>query len=178
MEDDEVEVLGEGRFLTLLSEGGWECVVQSFAEGTVSVLPLTDAGEVVLVEQYRHPVRSRVIEMPAGMVGDSEEHRGESPEVAVRRELLEEAGCETGELVCLGRGPSSAGITKEVLQLYAATGVRRVSGGGGIGEEAIEVHVVGVGELEDWFAAREAEGKMVDVRVHAALRMAAVRGLI
>lgn len=173
-----MEVLGEGRFLTLVSEGGWECVVQSFAEGTVSVLPLTDAGEVVLVEQYRHPVRSRVIEMPAGMVGDSEEHRGEAPEAAVRRELLEEAGYEVGELVHLGRGPSSAGITKEILNLYAATGVKRVAEGGGIGQEEIVVHVVGVAVLDEWFAAREVEGAMVDVRVHAALRMAAIRGLI
>jgi ADP-ribose pyrophosphatase len=177
MNDEDMTVLGEGRFLTLISEGGWECVVQSFAEGTVSVLPLTDEGEVVLIEQYRHPVRARVIEMPAGMMGDSEEHRGEAPEAAVHRELEEEAGCRAGGLHYLGRGPSSAGITKEMLNLYAATGVTRISDGGGVGEEDILVHVVGLAEVDAWFAAWEAEGLIVDVRVHAALRMAEQRGL-
>jgi ADP-ribose pyrophosphatase len=178
MESNEEIVLGEGRFLTLISEGGWECVVQSFAEGTVSVLPLTEGGEVVLIEQYRHPVRARVIEMPAGMMGDSANHRGEAPETAAHRELEEEAGCRAGTLHFLGQGPSSAGITKEMLNLYAATEVTRISEGGGIDEEDIEVHVVPLAELDAWFALRESEGMIVDLRVHAALRMAEKRGLI
>ena len=41
------------------------------ATGVVVVVPVTDAGELVLVEQYRPPVQSRVLELPAGLVGDN-----------------------------------------------------------------------------------------------------------
>ena len=173
-----VEVLGKGRFLTLVSEDGWESVEQSFAEGTVAVLPITGGGEVVLVEQYRPPVRARVIEIPAGMVGDVEEHRGEALETAVHRELEEETGYVAEELHVLGRGPSSGGILKEIVNLYAATGVEKVGDGGGVGQEEIVVHVVPVAGLDAWLARREAEGMLVDLRVLSAVKSAEYRGLL
>ena len=53
----------------------------------VFVVPVTDDGEIVLVRQYRHPIRDWTLEVPAGTVDESE-----TPLDAARRELAEEAG--------------------------------------------------------------------------------------
>jgi rSAM/selenodomain-associated transferase 1 len=53
----------------------------------VFVVPVTDSGEIVLVRQYRHPVRDWTLEVPAGSVEE-----GESPLAAAERELAEEVG--------------------------------------------------------------------------------------
>ena len=53
----------------------------------VFVVPVTDAGELVLVRQYRHPVRDWTLEIPAGSLED-----GETPLEAAERELAEEVG--------------------------------------------------------------------------------------
>ncbi|WP_456447180.1 NUDIX hydrolase [Deinococcota bacterium DY0809b] len=60
----------------------------------VFALPLTSHGTALLIRQYRHPTRRRLVEVPAGKVDP-----GESLEAAVRRELKEEIGAEVGELV-------------------------------------------------------------------------------
>lgn len=52
-----------------------------------SVLAVTEGGEVVFVQQYRHGARCASLELPAGVIDD-----GETPGVAARRELLEETG--------------------------------------------------------------------------------------
>ena len=60
----------------------------------IFALPLTEAGEALLIKQYRHPTRRFLLEVPAGKADP-----GESLETAVRRELMEEIGAEAGELV-------------------------------------------------------------------------------
>ena len=66
-------------------------------------------------------------------------------------------------------GPSSAGMSNELLTVFRATGVRRVGAGGGVAGEAIHVHEVALAEAEAWLAARIAAGSLVDPKVYAAL---------
>jgi hypothetical protein len=61
----------KGRFLGLKERDHWEYAYRTNASGVVVLVPVTDAGELVLVEQYRIPVKSRVLELPAGLVGDN-----------------------------------------------------------------------------------------------------------
>ena len=68
----------------------------------VWVVPLTRDGEIVLVRQYRHPVRDWCLEIPAGALGD------EPMEAAVARELREEIGGTAGELRSMGAFYSSS----------------------------------------------------------------------
>src|SRR5687768_8463814 len=66
-----MQVLGNGRFLELVrDEHGWEYARRVNATGVVVIAASTDKNEVILIEQYRPPVGARVVELPAGLVGD------------------------------------------------------------------------------------------------------------
>lgn len=173
---EDAEKLYETRWLALYRCGRWDYVRRPQADVCVGVLAVTEAEELVLVEQYRIPVRRRVVEVPAGIVGDDEAHVGESLAETARRELLEETGYEAGRMVPLVATPTSAGMTSEMLHLFKAEGLRRVHGGGGVGGEDIVVHHVPLVGVREWLAGREREGVAVDFKIHAALWLAGIHG--
>lgn len=94
--------------------------------GAVGVLPLVFDAEgspsVVLVSQYRPPYECDVIEIPAGM----RDVDGEDTAEVARRELIEEAGLDAGELDLLTEILPSPGMTDSVTTLYLATDCRPV----------------------------------------------------
>ncbi len=63
----------------------------------VNIIPLSPKGEVVLIRQYRHGTRDVTLEIPGGLVEESD-----SPEGAAERELFEETGFRASEMVPLG----------------------------------------------------------------------------
>lgn len=89
--------------------------------GAVGVVPLIFDAEglasVVLVSQYRPPYERNVIEIPAGM----RDVPGEPAEVTGRRELVEEAGLEAGEMHPLVEILPSPGMTDSVCSIFLAT---------------------------------------------------------
>jgi 8-oxo-dGTP pyrophosphatase MutT (NUDIX family) len=88
----------------------------------VNVLAINEAGNVVLIEQYRHAVGHTMLEIPAGHVDGNE-----GPEAAVRRELLEETGYSGGTWHALGAlHPAASRFTNEVHS-YLALNVRKVA---------------------------------------------------
>jgi ADP-ribose pyrophosphatase len=133
---------------------------------------VTDDGKLVLVEQERPPVGARVIELPAGLAGDARGHEGEELEVAARRELLEETGYSAQVMRRAAAGAASAGMTDEVITLFVATGLEKSGTGEGDGEEDITVHEVALDQVESWLAAREREGRLIDLKVYAGLYFA------
>jgi ADP-ribose pyrophosphatase len=169
------QILHQGRFLRLVSRGGWEFVERTNAQGVVVVIAVTEQGELVLIEQERRPVGAPVIELPAGLSGDDPGAHGEELADAARRELLEETGYEADRLERVTHGPSSAGLTSEVLTVFRAVGVRRVGGGGGVAGEAITIHHVPLPEVPAWLEAAQARGALVDPKVYAALWFAGAR---
>ena len=138
----------------------------------MGILAITPQQEIVLVEQFRIPVQRRVIEIPAGLVGDEVEYRGESLVETARRELLEETGYRAEVVTELLSSPTSAGLTSEVVHLFHATGLSREHAGGGLEGEDILVHHVPLASLRQWLAMREAEGIATDFKIHAALWLA------
>ena len=159
--------LHTGRFLELVATDRWEFVRRRNASAVVGIVATTPAGELLLVEQYRIPVGRPVIELPAGLVGD--EQADEDILVAAARELVEETGWEPTTCQILTRGPSSAGLTSEISTLIRASGLRRVSAGGGVAGEAITVHTIPVAEVGTWLAERARHGTLIDHKIHAAL---------
>ena len=164
--------LFETRWLGLYRIGRWDYVRRPQSDASVGILAITPEHEILLVEQFRIPVQCRVIEIPAGLVGDELEYQGESLEDTARRELLEETGYRAESMTRLLTTPTSAGMTSEFLHLFQADGLSRVHAGGGLAGEDIIVHQVPLNSLREWLAARAAEGRAIDFKIHAALWLA------
>lgn len=173
--DRQPRLLYEGRFLRLVAKDGWEWVERVNTTGAVVIAAVTEAGQLVLTEQYRIPLAARVIELPAGLVGDVAGTEQEEMAEAARRELLEETGYQADRLEFLTEGPSSAGLATEVYSLFLARRARRVAPGGGEGAEDIQVHVVPLENVHAWLAERRQGGVLVDPKVYTGLYFATRR---
>lgn len=164
-----VIVRWEGKYLRVLQQGRWEYADRVNTTGAVAIVALTENSGLILVEQYRIPVARRVIELPAGLVGDLAADATEDFSVAARRELLEETGYEAAEMRCLTSGPPSAGLASEIVVFFRATGLRRLTKGGGDPHEEIQVHEVPVADVRPWLEQQMAKGVLVDPKVYAGL---------
>jgi ADP-ribose pyrophosphatase len=85
----------------------------------VAVLATTEDGLVPLVRLFRPAVDEVVLELPSGAID-----RGETPEEAIRRELLEETGCEANEVVSLGTYFTDSGRMETLQWAFFAPRVR------------------------------------------------------
>ena len=164
-----MRVLKTGKFIRLVSRGGWEFVERTGVGGVVGIVATTDVGELILVEQHREPLGCRVIELPAGLVGDDGD-AAETSAKAGKRELEEETGYRAGRVSTLVKGGAvSAGLTSETVDLVRAKDVRPVGEGGGIEGEDIQVHVVPLADVPAFLKRKQKAGRRVDFKVYAAL---------
>ncbi|WP_077146194.1 NUDIX hydrolase [Sphingopyxis sp. KK2] len=164
--DTPVETKWEGRFVTVKQQGTWEYVSRSRGIHAAVILAIDDAPDgrhVILVEQYRVPMGKNCLELPAGLVGD--DTAGEAAEIAAARELDEETGYAAAHWRNVGEYYSSPGMVSESFTLLVATGLTKVGEGGGVDSEDIIVHRVPLAGIEDFVAAKRAEGCGIDVRV-------------
>jgi ADP-ribose pyrophosphatase len=84
--------------------------------GAAAVVPITPAGEVLLVRQLRPPVRDHLVEVPAGLL----DVEGEDALSCAARELREETGYAHETIEFLGGCYTSAGLTDEYVHLFWA----------------------------------------------------------
>jgi ADP-ribose pyrophosphatase len=168
-------VLGQGRYLTLVDEDGWEYTTRIGVRGIAIIVAITADDELVLVEQPRIAVHRRVVELPAGMVGDEAGRSDESFADAARRELLEETGFEARDITPLAESPIAVGVCDELVSFFRADGLTRVGPGGGDDSEDITVHVVPMRELRAFMRAKLDAGLYVDAKTYAGLYLAGVK---
>lgn len=156
------QVAWEGRFIAVKRRGKWEYVSRTRGVSAAVILAV-DEGHVILVEQYRVPLNSWCLELPAGLIGDDVE--GEEAEVAAIRELEEETGYRAERMVDLGRFHASPGMSSEGFTLLRAEGLTRTGDGGGVEGEEIIVRRVRLDDVPAFVAARRAEGCAMDVKL-------------
>lgn len=131
----------------------------------VYVVALTEADELVLVEQDRHPTGERSLECPGGATD------GDAPLDAARRELREETGLEATEWTALGVLRSMNGICSERQHVFLARGLSRADGPGWHPEEGI----VAVRTVPfDQALALVRDGAIVDGQTASSLLLAAL----
>jgi len=111
---DEVEYISGTRGLREVAEH----------PGGAVVVPLLDDGTVLLVHQYRYPLKKELFELPAGKLDP-----GEDPQVCAARELEEETGYTAGSLKKLTAIYTSPGFCSEQLHIFLATGLKKSSRG-------------------------------------------------
>ncbi|MFI5061944.1 MAG: NUDIX domain-containing protein [Actinomycetales bacterium] len=134
--------------------------------GAVAVLALDDQDRVLLIRQYRHPVRHRGWEIPAGLL----DVQGEDPLVAAKRELAEEADLLAEEWNVLGEFYTSPGGSDEAIRIYLARGVSATHEAYSRSEEEadIEVRWVPLDEVVDAVLARRVQNPSLIVGVLSA----------
>lgn len=111
----------------------------------VNMIGITEDNQILFVRQYRHGAQSIMVELPAGVVEE-----GEDPEVAARRELLEETGYafDDCEYICeLFANPATSG---NLTYTYVLTGGKKVQEQELDDSEDIEVVLMDIEEAKQF----------------------------
>jgi ADP-ribose pyrophosphatase len=104
--------------------------------GGAVVVPFLEDGSVLLVNQFRYPVKKNLFELPAGKLS-----AGEDPKVCAARELEEETGYRAGTLTKLTAIYTTPGFCNEQLHLYVATGLKKLPEGQRLEEGEMDLTV-------------------------------------
>ena len=168
------ESVYEGRLLKVRVETvrvrGGQTVTRDVIEhpGSVSILPIDDEDQVLLVRQYRPAVAQTLLEIPAGTL-----EPGESPEETALRELREEIGMRAERLRAIGSYYLVPGYSSELMHAYVASGLSSAPLPRDLDEE-IRLESIPFTEL----VKQVSRGDLRDVKtVSAVLLLAHERGL-
>jgi ADP-ribose pyrophosphatase len=86
--------------------------------GAVMVIGLLEDGRLIMERQYRHPMRSTIVEFPAGKLD-----AGEGSLACAKRELREETGYSAGEWAFAGRLAPTIAYSDEIIDIWFARGL-------------------------------------------------------
>ena len=165
----ETQTLCNGRWLRLMRRGRWEYAERANPGGAVIIVAVTPEDRILFVEQWREAILSKTIEMPAGLVGDLEGGADESAVAAADREILEETGYRAARIDYLMTGPSSSGMSNEMIAFVRARDLTREHAGGGDHTENIIVHEVPRTDAPGWLVQKMREGYSIDPKLFAGL---------
>lgn len=122
--------------------------------GAVAVVPVDDAGRILMVRQFRQAADDAMLELPAGKIDP-----GEDPWQCAHRELREETGYECAELDLLTNFYASPGFTDETIHVFVGRGLKVVAPAPTVdGSEPISMEWM---EKDEAFAAIR-DGRIVD----------------
>lgn len=89
---------------------------------SATAFALTEDEQVVMVQQYRHPIETVIYETPGGFIDP-----GEDALAGMQRELLEETGYAFPSIAYLGKVAANPGVLNNYTELYLATGGKKVA---------------------------------------------------
>jgi ADP-ribose pyrophosphatase len=91
--------------------------------GACAVVPVFKDGTIMLVKQFRYPVKQIFYEVPAGKIDP-----GEPPEETALRETEEETGIRAGSIAYIGHFYPCIGYSDEIIHIYAAWDLDQLPG--------------------------------------------------
>jgi 8-oxo-dGTP pyrophosphatase MutT (NUDIX family) len=133
--------------------------------GAIGVLALDEHDRVLLVEQYRHPVGRRLLELPAGTLDVA----GESAISAAKRELAEEADIAAEHWESILHLLATPGYSTEAWEVFQATGLSAVPHADRTEREAEEADMV-----QWWLPFDEAVDAVLSGRITDSLTVAGI----
>lgn len=161
-DDRPAKVMWEGKYVRAIKRGRWEYASRTNSVRAVVIIAEVD-GKVLLIDQPRVPIGQRCLELPAGLVGDTDPGAGVH-DTAVK-ELEEETGYTADGVETLGEFYSSPGMVAESFTLVRATGLRKIGNGGGDDSEDINVHLIARDEIPAFIEAKRGEGMGIDAKL-------------
>lgn len=159
-------------FLTRAGKKGiWECVESKDA---VFIFPLTRKKEVILEKNYRVPLESFVIELPAGLLDKKKEKSAK----AAKRELLEETGYLAKKLIPVFKFPMEPGLNLRQGTLFFAPDVESV-GEPKTKDDVEEIKIIKfpLRKIEKLLFQQSKKTK-VDLKIFGALAILRKKGLV
>ena len=123
--------------------------------GAVAVVAMDAEGRVLLIQQYRHPIRHRDWELPAGLLDVA----GEEPQLAAQRELAEEADIQASDWEHLVSTWTTPGGNDEMIHVFLATGLSATSAGFEREAEEADIRV-------EWVPLADAVDAVLEGRMH------------
>ncbi|MGE5683278.1 MAG: NUDIX hydrolase [Bacillota bacterium] len=133
--------------------------------GGAVVVPVKSDGKIVMVKQYRYPIKKVLLELPAGKL-----EKGEDPLLCAARELEEETGYKSGNIVKLGSIYTTPGFCTEVLHIYMAKDLTAGEHNREEGEYGMEISELSEEEINQKIAS----GELVDAKSLSGILMAKV----
>ncbi len=137
--------------------------------GASVILPITDDGRIVLINQFRPSLKKWLLELPAGTI-----EQPETPEQCAMRELEEETGYRAARFTSLGQVTPLAGFCDEIQHLFVGHDLTLSNSRECDEDEVIEVVTFSLTELEQ----KIIEGEITDTKTIACLGKAKLCGLI
>lgn len=105
--------------------------------GAVAIVAVDADNTVTLIDQYRHPLGRRVLEVPAGLL----DVPGEAPLATAQRELVEEVGLKAARWDVLVDVAASVGFTDEVARVFLARDLTAVERPVAEGDEETDLEI-------------------------------------
>ena len=117
--------------------------VLNSGNAVAAIIKDTEKDKFIFVEQYRAATEGIMVEIVAGKID-----KGEKPEQAMKREIMEETGYKVDMITPIMDFYSSPGRTNEVVSLFYCEVSEKINEGGGIGDEntsIVEIEKLGLG---------------------------------
>ncbi|NAX17454.1 MULTISPECIES: NUDIX hydrolase [unclassified Vibrio] len=137
--------------------------------GAAVILPITEQGDIILINQFRPSLKKWLLELPAGTL-----EKGELPAECAHRELEEETGYSASELITLGQVTPLAGFCDEIQHLFVAKQLSKTARLSCDDDEVIEVVTLSIQKLEQKIIT----GQITDSKTIACLSKAKLCGYL